>query len=145
MVNKRVDLSPHQIKHLKSLVTGLVSTNETVLDQHGRDESAIPPVRPSVVVMPQSTEEVSKVLAYCNSEKIPVVAFGAGTSLEGHVLPLFGGISLDLTQMNKIIEIRADDLLVRVQPGVHRVALNEKLSSSGLFFSVDPGADATLG
>jgi D-lactate dehydrogenase (cytochrome) len=145
MVNKRVDLSPHQIEHLKSLVTGLVSTNETVLDQHGRDESAIPPVRPSVVVMPQSTEEVSKVLAYCNSEKIPVVAFGAGTSLEGHVLPLFGGISLDLTQMNKIIEIRADDLLVRVQPGVHRVALNEKLSSSGLFFSVDPGADATLG
>ena len=145
MVNKRVDLSPHQIEHLKSLVTGLVSTNETVLDQHGRDESAIPPVRPSAVVMPQSTEEVSKVLAYCNAERIPVVAFGAGSSLEGHVLPLFGGISLDLTQMNKIIEIRPDDLLVRVQPGVHRVALNEKISSSGLFFSVDPGADATLG
>ena len=145
MVKKRVDLSPGQIEHLKSLVTGLVSTNETVLDQHGRDESAIPPVRPSAVVMPQSTEEVSKVLAYCNTEKIPVVAFGAGSSLEGHVLPLFGGISLDLTEMNKIVEIRPDDLLVRVQPGVHRVALNEKISSSGLFFSVDPGADATLG
>jgi D-lactate dehydrogenase (cytochrome) len=145
MVNKRVDLSPVQIEHLKSLVTGLVSTNETVLDQHGRDESAIPPVRPSAVVMPKSTEEVSKVLSYCNAEKIPVVAFGAGSSLEGHVLPLFGGVSLDLTEMNKIIEIRPDDLLVRVQPGVHRVALNEKISSSGLFFSVDPGADATLG
>ncbi len=145
MTRQRVDLTPAQIDHLKTLVTGQVSTNETVLDQHGRDESAIPPVRPSAVVMPQSTEEVSKVLAYCNQEKIPVVAFGAGSSLEGHVLPLFGGISLDLTEMNKVIEVRADDLLVRVQPGVHRMALNEKLASSGLFFSVDPGADATLG
>jgi D-lactate dehydrogenase (cytochrome) len=131
MFNKRVDLSSEQIEHLKTLVTGLVSTNETVLAQHGRDESAIPPVNPSAVVMPQSTEEVSKVLAYCNQQKIPVVAFGAGSSLEGHVLPLFGGISLDLTQMNKIIDVRADDLLVRVQPGVHRVALNEKLANSG--------------
>jgi D-lactate dehydrogenase (cytochrome) len=145
MTQKRVDLTPAQIDHLKTLVTGQVSTNETVLDQHGRDESAIPPVRPSAVVMPQSTEEVAKVLAYCNQEKIPVVAFGAGSSLEGHVLPLFGGISMDLTEMNKIIEVRPDDLLVRVQPGVHRMALNEKLASSGLFFSVDPGADATLG
>ncbi len=145
MINKRVDLSSEQIEHLKTLVTGLVSTNETVLAQHGRNESAIPPVNPSAVVMPQSTEEVCMVLAYCNQQQIPVVAFGAGSSLEGHVLPLFGGISLDLTQMNKIIDVRADDLLVRVQPGVHRVALNEKLANSGLFFSVDPGADATLG
>lgn len=145
MTKQRVDLTHAQIDHLKTLVSGQVSTNETVLDQHGRDESAIPPVRPSAVVMPQSTEEVSKVLAYCNQEKIPVVAFGAGSSLEGHVLPLFGGISMDLTEMNKVIEIRPDDLLVRVQPGVHRMALNEKLASSGLFFSVDPGADATLG
>ena len=145
MINTRVDLSPSQIDHLKTLVSGSVSTNETILDQHGRDESAIPPVRPSAVVMPHSTEEVSKVLKYCNAEKIPVVAFGAGSSLEGHVLPLFGGISLDLTEMNKIIEIKTDDLVVRVEPGVHRMALNEKLATQGLFFSVDPGADATLG
>ena len=145
MINTRVDLSPSQIEHLKTLVSGSVSTNETILDQHGRDESAIPPVRPSAVVMPHSTEEVSKVLKYCNAEKIPVVAFGAGSSLEGHVLPLFGGISLDLTEMNKIIEIKSDDLVVRVEPGVHRMALNEKLATQGLFFSVDPGADATLG
>jgi D-lactate dehydrogenase (cytochrome) len=145
VINTRVDLSPAQIEHLKTLVSGSVSTNETILDQHGRDESAIPPVRPSAVVMPRSTEEVSKVLKYCNAEKIPVVAFGAGSSLEGHVLPLFGGISLDLTEMNKIIEIKTDDLVVRVEPGVHRMALNEKLATQGLFFSVDPGADATLG
>jgi D-lactate dehydrogenase (cytochrome) len=145
VLNTRVDLSPSQIEHLKTLVSGSVSTNETILDQHGRDESAIPPVRPSAVVMPRSTEEVSKVLKYCNAEKIPVVAFGAGSSLEGHVLPLFGGISLDLTEMNKIIEIKTDDLVVRVEPGVHRMALNEKLATQGLFFSVDPGADATLG
>jgi D-lactate dehydrogenase (cytochrome) len=145
VINTRVDLSPAQIEHLKTLVSGSVSTNETILDQHGRDESAIPPVRPSAVVMPRNTEEVSKVLKYCNAEKIPVVAFGAGSSLEGHVLPLFGGISLDLTEMNKIIEIKTDDLVVRVEPGVHRLALNEKLATQGLFFSVDPGADATLG
>ena len=145
MINTRVDLSPAQIEHLKTLVSGSVSTNETILDQHGRDESAIPPVRPSAVVMPHSTEEVSNVLKYCNTEKIPVVAFGAGSSLEGHVLPLFGGVSLDLTEMNKIIEIKSDDLVVRVEPGVHRMALNEKLATQGLFFSVDPGADATLG
>ena len=145
MITSRVELTNDQLEHLKTLVSGSVSTNEAMLDQHGKDESAIPPVRPSAVVMPNSTEEVSKVLKFCNSEKIPVVAFGAGSSLEGHVLPLYGGISLDLTQMNKILEIKADDLVVRVEPGVHRMALNEKLASQGLFFSVDPGADATLG
>ncbi len=141
----RVDLTGLQIDELKKLVTGQVSTTETVLMQHGVDESAAPSVLPSAVVYPQSTAEVSAVLKYCSQEKIPVVAFGAGTSLEGHVLPLYGGISLDLSEMNSIIEIRPDDLLVRVQPGVHRIELNQKLSSHGIFFSVDPGADATLG
>ena len=145
MEEYRVDLTPSQIADLQTLVAGQVSTNESVLDQHGRDESAFPPVRPSAVVMASTTEEVSRVLKYCNEQRIPVVAFGAGSSLEGHVLPLHGGVSLDLTSMNKIIEIRPDDLLVRVEAGVHRVALNEKLAVHGLFFSVDPGADATLG
>ena len=145
MVTARVDLNSNQLETLKKLVDGRVSTNESILDQHGKDESAIPPVRPSAVVTVKNTQEISAVLKYCNSEKIPVVAFGAGSSLEGHVLPLYGGISLDLTEMNQILEIRPDDLLVRVQTGVHRMELNEKLSSSGLFFSVDPGANATLG
>lgn len=145
MVNSRVDLTSIQLEQLKKLVDGRVSTNDSVLDQHGKDESAIPPIKPSAVVSVKTTQEICEVLKYCNREGIPVVAFGAGSSLEGHVLPLFGGISLDVTEMNQIIEIRPDDLLVRVQPGVHRVELNEKLSTHGLFFSVDPGANATLG
>ncbi len=142
---KRVEVSAAQIAHLKGLITGSVSTVESVLDQHGRDESAHPPVRPAAVVTPKNTQEVSAILKYCNQEGIPVIAFGAGTSLEGHVLPIAGGISLDMTDMNRIIEIRPNDLLVRVEPGLHRMALNEKLANHGLFFSVDPGADATLG
>ena len=141
----RTDLDTRQLDDLRSIVDGRVSTNESVLDQHGHDESAFTPSRPSAVVMVNSTEEVSGVLAYCNKEGIPVVPFGAGTSLEGHVVPIFGGVSLDLTNMNRILEISQDDLVVRVQAGVTRMALNEKLSSYGIFFSVDPGADATLG
>ncbi len=141
----RIDLTAEQIAHLAGLVEGRISTHQSVLEQHSHDESAFVPVLPSAVVMVQSTEEVSAVLAYCNSEKIPVVAFGAGTSLEGHVVPLHGGVSVDLSNMEKIIEVRPDDLCVRVEPGVHRMALNAKLANEGLFFSVDPGADATIG
>ena len=141
----RTDLSADQIAALGSLVDGRISTNDSVLDLHGRDESAFPPVKPSAVVTVHSTEEVSAVLKFCNTHDIPVVAFGAGTSLEGHVLPLFGGISLDLSAMDKILEISPDDLTVRVQAGVKRMALNKKIASDGLFFSVDPGADATIG
>lgn len=145
MTRNRVDLTSEQLSALALMVEGRISTSPAVLDQHGHDESAFPPVRPSAVVMASSTQEVSTVLAYCNAEGIPVVAFGAGTSLEGHVVPLHGGISLDLTNMNRIIEVRPDDLLVRVEAGVQRIALNEKLANDGLFFSVDPGADATVG
>ena len=141
----RTDLSADQIAALGALVSGRISTNDSVLDLHGRDESAFPPVKPSAVITVHSTEEVSAVLKYCNTHDIPVVAFGAGTSLEGHVLPLFGGISLDLSAMDKILEISPDDLTVRVQAGVKRMALNKKIASDGLFFSVDPGADATIG
>lgn len=141
----RVDLTATQIQEIGALVDGRISTNETVLDLHGRDESAFPPVKPSAVVTVRSTEEVSRVLKYCNELGIPVVAFGAGTSLEGHVLPLHGGISLDLSEMDAILEVNPDDLTVRVQAGVKRMALNKKISSEGLFFSVDPGADATIG
>ena len=144
-LKSRIEVTAAQLDELRRLFSGEISTNDSVLDQHGRDESAFPPVKPSAVVTPHSTEDVSKILAYCNTNRIPVVAFGAGSSLEGHVLPIYGGISLDMTHMNEILEVRSEDLLVRVQPGVHRMALNEILNKVGLFFSVDPGADATLG
>lgn len=142
---KRVDLNAKQIEALNEIVDGRVSLNETILDQHGRDESAFPPVLPSAVVFPKSTEEVSRVLAYCNENRIPVVAFGAGTSLEGHVLPLRGGVSLDMNEMKQIINISPEDLTATVEAGVTRLTLNERLNKEGLFFSVDPGADATIG
>lgn len=144
-MRSRTELNSDQISDLSKLVDGRISTNDSILESHGRDESAFLPTKPSAVVTVHTTQEVSDVLKYCNKHDIPVVAFGAGTSLEGHVLPLFGGISLDLSVMDKILDIRPDDLTVQVQAGVKRMALNQKISSHGLFFSVDPGADATIG
>ena len=141
----RFALTSEHIEQLQKLASGGVHTSQAALEQHGHDESAWPAVLPDAVVYPKTTEEVAAILRYCNQEGIPVIPFGAGTSLEGHILAFYGGISLDLTEMNRILEIRPDDLMVRVEAGVHRVALNEKLAPHGLFFSVDPGADATLG
>jgi D-lactate dehydrogenase (cytochrome) len=122
-----------------------VSTNPTILEQHSKDESYHTPHLPDVVVFPVSTEEVRAVLRFANEHSIPVVPFGVGSSLEGHVIPVRGGISIDFQLMNKIVEVRPNDFLVRVQPGVTRTQLNDELKKYGLFFSVDPGADATLG
>jgi len=145
VAKQRVELNSDQIQHFKSIFQNRFVTTESVLDEHGRDESAFPPAMPSAVIYAKSTHEVSQVMKICFEQNIPVVPFGAGTSLEGHVLPIFGGISLDLSMMNTILDVAPEDLLVRVEGGVHRVALNEKLANFGLFFSVDPGADATLG
>jgi D-lactate dehydrogenase (cytochrome) len=122
-----------------------VTTSESVLEQHGRDLSYHPPHLPDAVVFATSTEEVSAVIRFANERAVPLVAFGAGSSLEGHVIPVGGGISLDLTPMNRIVELSAPDLTATVQAGVMRSALNEAAGREGLFFPVDPGADATLG
>jgi D-lactate dehydrogenase (cytochrome) len=122
-----------------------VSQVESVLDQHGADLSYHEPHRPDVVVFGESTGEVSAVLAYANDSGVPVVPFGAGTSLEGHVIPLHGGISLDLTRMNRIVAVRPGDLTATVQAGVTRSQLEAATGPHGLWFPVDPGADATLG
>ncbi|MED1790919.1 FAD-linked oxidase C-terminal domain-containing protein [Brevibacillus laterosporus] len=122
-----------------------VSVSESVLELHSKDESYHMPVLPDVVVFPESREDVSRLLAFANDREIPVVPFGIGSSLEGHAIPVHKGISLDFQRMNQILEIRPDDLLIRVQPGITRTEVNKELKKYGLFFSVDPGADATLG
>ncbi len=120
-------------------------TSRAVLEHHGRDESPLPAAPPDAVAFPASTDDVAAVLQTCNRHRIPVVPFGAGTSLEGHVLATSGGICIDLTRMDEIVAVRVDDMDVTVQAGVTRVALNERLARDGLFFPVDPGADATIG
>ena len=122
-----------------------VNDGESALDQHGADLSYHPAARPDVVVYPESTEEVAAVLAYAHDARVPVVPFGAGTSLEGHVIPLSGGISLDLSRLNRIVAVRPEDLTATVQAGVTRLQLEAALGPQGLWFPVDPGADATLG
>jgi D-lactate dehydrogenase (cytochrome) len=122
-----------------------VSDGESVLDQHAADLSYHPPHRPDAVVFPESTDEVAAVLAWANEARVPVVPFGTGTSLEGHVIPLAGGISLDLTRMNRVLAVRPADLDATVQAGVTRSQLEAATGPHGLFFPVDPGADATLG
>jgi D-lactate dehydrogenase (cytochrome) len=154
--------APTALNHLQPLVTARavppellaalalrfgaqLSTALVVREQHGRDESAfdIPP--PAAVVFAQSTADVSDAVKLAAQYLVPVIPFGVGSSLEGHLLAVQGGISLDVSRMNKVLAINAEDLTVTVQPGVTRKQLNEEVKSTGLFFPIDPGADATIG
>jgi D-lactate dehydrogenase (cytochrome) len=140
-------MSPGLVAGLRELVAehARVSTSPSVLDHHGRDLTYHEPRLPDVVVFPVSTDEVSAVLRFANEHGVPVVPFGAGSSVEGHVIPVRGGISLDLTRMDRILAVYPEDFTAVVQPGVMRNALNKRVNGQGLFFSVDPGADASLG
>jgi len=122
-----------------------VSDGESERDLHSEDITFHRPRRPDLVVYPGSTEDVSRVLAFANARRIAVTPFGAGSSLEGHVIPTQGGISLDLSHMDRVLEIAPGDLAATVQAGVTRSALARAAGAHGLFFPVDPGADATLG
>jgi len=122
------------------------STAQVIREQHGRDESAfttVPP--PAAVVFAENTQDVADAVKLCAQHQVPVIPFGVGSSLEGHLLAVQGGISIDLTRMNKVLSVNPEDLTVTVQPGVTRKQLNEEIKSTGLFFPIDPGADATIG
>ncbi len=122
-----------------------LSTALAVREQHGRDESVFVVAPPAAVVFAESTQAVADAVVIASRFAVPVIAFGAGSSVEGHLLAVQGGISIDLGRMNRVLAINADDLTVTVQPGVTRKQLNDEIKSTGLFFPIDPGADATLG
>ncbi|MFN3628202.1 MAG: FAD-binding oxidoreductase, partial [Parvibaculum sp.] len=130
---------------LSSLLGARLTTAAAIREAHGRDESWHAVAMPDAVAFAETTEEVAAIMRICAAHGMPVIPFGAGTSLEGHVSAVHGGLSLDLSRMDRIIEVNVADLDVRVEAGVTRKALNDYLRDTGLFFPIDPGANATLG
>ena len=130
---------------LREILGDRLSTGPSILDQHSHDEAYTTPVLPDAVAFPETTQEVSQILKVCSQHGCPVVPYGVGSSLEGHIVPVQGGITVDTSRMNKVLQINESDLDAVVEPGVTRVQLNEELRATGLMFTVDPGADATLG
>ena len=122
-----------------------LSRSRAVLEQHSQSESHIRARLPDVVVFPTTTQEVSRITAACARAGMPMVGWGAGTSLEGHALAVHGGVTVDFSRMDKVLAIYPEDMLAVVQPGISRERLNEELRATGLFFPVDPGANASIG
>lgn len=133
------------IDKLTQLLGERFTTEDYERQQHGKDESSFHPIPPEAVCFPLSTEEVAAIVHLCEQYQTPIIPFGAGTSLEGHIFAPHGGISVDLSRMTKILRVSADDLDCTVQAGVTRQQLNEHLKTRGMFFPVDPGSEATLG
>jgi D-lactate dehydrogenase (cytochrome) len=133
------------IEVLSPVLGERLSRSKSDLDLHGRSETHFPLTPPDAVAYPETTAEVQAILQACHAHDCPVVGWGTGTSLEGHALALNGGVVVDFSRMNKILAVRAEDMDVTVQPGITREALNRDLRATGLFFPVDPGANASLG
>ncbi len=133
------------LKTLKTALGDKVTTAPSVLESHGRDESYPERRPPLAVVYAECLPDVLLTLAFAREQGVSVIPFGAGTSLEGHLIPQGPALSLDLSHMNKVLEVKTPDFVAVVEPGVTRKALNESLKGTGLFFPVDPGADASLG
>jgi D-lactate dehydrogenase (cytochrome) len=141
----REAVKPELIAALRQRLGDRLSTSVAVCEQHGKDESYHAPHAPDAVAFAQSTDEVAEIVRLCAHYQTPIVPFGTGTSLEGHVAALKGGICIDMSQMNRVLRVGVEDLDVTVEAGVTRKQLNEYLRDTGLFFPVDPGADASLG
>jgi D-lactate dehydrogenase (cytochrome) len=133
------------LARLQGVLGARVTAADAVREHHSRDESYHAPALPDLVCFPESTAEVSAIVRIARAHNLPIVPFGAGTSLEGHVHAIRGGISVDLTRMNRVLAIRPDDLDATVEAGVTRLQLGKALRNTGLMFPIDPGADATIG
>lgn len=133
------------LSELRHVLGDRLVTTKADRDLHGQNETWYANTPPDAVAYPENTQEVAQIVALCNACDCPVTAYGAASSLEGQHLPVRGGISLDMNRMNRLIDVRAEDLNAVVQPGITRVTLNEELRATGLFFPVDPGADASIG
>ncbi|MFP3889030.1 FAD-linked oxidase C-terminal domain-containing protein [uncultured Ralstonia sp.] len=141
----RKPIPPAMLDALRTRFGERLSTSDAVRAHHGRDESAYDPMLPDAVVFAQTTEDVAAVAKLCYEHEIPLIPYGAGSSLEGHLLAVAGGVSLDLSQMNRVLSVHPEDLTVTVEPGVTRKQLNTEIRETGLFFPIDPGADASIG
>ena len=133
------------LAELRALLGDRLSTATAVLAQHGQSESLVSAPPPDAVAFPRSTDEVVALVKICAAHGLPMIGWGAGTSLEGHALARHGGVTVDFREMAAVLEVRPEDMLVRVQPGITREALNAELRATGLFFPVDPGANASIG
>ncbi len=139
------NLSTGFLDALRGLLGDRMTTASAVREHHGNGEDYLPVMPPDAVCFPETNEEVAAVVTLCAAHRVPVIPYGTGTSLEGHVQAVKGGVCIDLTRMNAVLEVNAQDLDCRVQAGVTRKQLNEYLRDTGLFFPIDPGADASLG
>ncbi|WGW05704.1 FAD-binding oxidoreductase [Tropicibacter oceani] len=133
------------IAELSTLLGARLVTSQADRTLHGQNETYYPLTPPDAVAYPETTAEVSQIMAICHAQDCPVTPYGAASSLEGQHLAVQGGVSLDMTRMNRVLAVNAEDLNAVVQPGITRIALNEELRATGLFFPVDPGANASMG
>jgi D-lactate dehydrogenase (cytochrome) len=138
-------LTPDALSDLKTLLGDRATMAAPVLAEHAQGESLVSAGLPDAVVFPRATDEVAALARWSTAHRVPLIGWGAGTSLEGHALALDGGVIVDFREMAALVELRAEDRLARVQPGITREGLNRALKGSGLMFPVDPGADASLG
>jgi D-lactate dehydrogenase (cytochrome) len=144
-MNQPRELETSALAELRALLGDRVSVSRGVREHHGKDESYYPYALPDAVAFPHSTEEVRDIVNICRRYRLPIIPYGVGTSVEGHILAYSGGVCIDLSQMRAVLAVHAEDMDVTVQAGVTRKQLNEEIRHTGLFFPVDPGADATLG